>query len=104
MKIIPDFISSRLPTYTPLEGRMRVVRDWFILIVVSILIIAGEVVWGIFFFQDNIVIHAPVHMTVISAAEIDTSAMQHVQDTFSKRASLQSSYESNAEPVVDPSK
>lgn len=104
MKIIPNFISSHLPVYIPPEGRMCVVRDWFILVTVSVLIITVEIVWSIFFFRDNIVIHAPVHMTVVNVAKIDTSAMQRVQDIFSKRASMQSSYESNAVPVADPSK
>ncbi len=104
MKIIPDSISSYIPTFASPEGRMRVVRDWFILIVVSIIVIALEIAWSVFFFHDNIVIHAPVHVTVIDVAKIDTNAMQQVQDIFSKRASQQSAYESNAGPFVDPSK
>lgn len=104
MKIIPDFISEHLPTYTSPDGRMRVVRDWFIIIILSIIIIVSEIVWSVFFFRDNIVVHAPVHITVVNTMKIDSGAMQKIQDVFSKRASIQSAYESNATPVADPSK
>lgn len=108
MKIIPNFISTHLNLHphfhASLEGRAKATRDWSILIIVSILIIAVEIVWSIFFFSNNIKIRAPVHITVAGVKKIDTNAMQRVQDVFSKRASMQSAYESNATLIADPSK
>ncbi len=104
MTIIPKFISSHLTMHSSLEGRMRTERDWFLLIIASILILIAEIVWSTFFFRDNIVVHAPVHMTTISTAAIDKNAMQNAQAVFGRRVSIQSAYESNALPVSDPAK
>ncbi len=104
MKIIPDSIRAHLPILTSRGGHTRVVRDWFMLLIISIFIIVIEIMWSISFFRDNIIIRAPVQATVVSTATINTKSVQHVQAIFSKRASMQSAYESNAVLLADPAK
>lgn len=104
MKIFPKSISSHITVHLFREGRARTERDWLLLIIIGIGILVIEIMWSMFFFHDNIVVHAPVHMTTISTTAIDKNAVQNAQAVFGKRASVQSAYESDATAIADPSK
>lgn len=96
-------ISSYTLQITSLKGRALVIRNWFILVTISVGIFIVEIIWSVSFFKSSIII--PVaYPTVISAmSAIDTNAIQHVSTIFSRRASIQATYESGLSKFTDPS-
>lgn len=84
-------------------GAINPVRDWLVLITLSIIILAGIIVWNVWAFgtvAQGGVIGPP---TTSSVPAFDRSSLDQINSIFANRATEEEKYENNTYHYADPS-
>lgn len=95
---IHAFFSRLRPT-----ARLDPVRDWLILLTISILAFVGIVVWNIWAF-DTVARGGVIGTTATSTPPVfNSSSLEAVNEIFSKRATEEAKYVTGVYRYADPS-
>lgn len=84
--------------------QLRPVRDWFVLIVVTLVVLGSGAILNVLEFKNIISNKITTPSPVSHSSALNGAAMQKVQDIFTARANRQAKYESGDYSFTDPSK
>lgn len=80
------------------------IRDWFVVVIVTIIFLALDIVLSFFGFQSVMSVKQPNVITPTVAPMINQKAIHEAQQLFDTRASEQTKYESGSYSFADPAR
>ncbi len=85
-------------------SQLRPMRDWFVLIIIAIMLLGFGAVWNVLEFNHIITGKIVAPPSASHRNVLNGMAIQKVRDIFTARAKRQLKYESKDYPLADPSK
>jgi hypothetical protein len=83
--------------------RMRPVRDWFVLLAISIMTLGVAVVWNAWLFDDVASGGTLLDAATSTPAAFSKSSLQSVEQIFQERAAEDATFASTTSNFTDPS-